>query len=55
MDNEGFYPIIRKHDEVLKKALEVIRTGAADSVLHVDNAQASEVSKSIPETTEPNI
>jgi carboxyl-terminal processing protease len=39
LDNEGFYPIILKHDEVLNKALEVIRSGAADSILQVDSAQ----------------
>ncbi|MBZ4676883.1 MAG: peptidase [Anaerophaga sp.] len=55
LDNEGFYPIIRKHDEVLNKALEVIRSGAADSILHVDSAQSSEVSESTADATEPNI
>lgn len=34
LDNEGFYPIIREQDEVLNKALEVIRSGLRDSILH---------------------
>lgn len=34
LDNEGFYPIIREQDEVLNKALEVIRSGIRDSILH---------------------
>ena len=34
LDNEGFYPIIRAQDEVLNKALEVIKSGVRDSILH---------------------
>ena len=33
LDNEGFYPIIAEEDEVLNKAMEVLKRGA-DSILH---------------------
>ncbi|MGQ1889463.1 S41 family peptidase [Thermophagus sp. OGC60D27] len=46
LDNEGFYPIIREQDEVLNKALEVIKSGVRDSILHTveDPADEAEVS-----------
>jgi len=43
LDNEGFYPIISKQDEVLKKALEVIESGA-DSVLQAEGQEMPDVS-----------
>ncbi len=38
LDNEGFYPILSKHDEVLQKALDVIKS-RADSVLNTGSQQ----------------
>lgn len=39
LDNEGFYPIISKQDEVLQKAIELIQSNKINSVLEVHNQE----------------
>jgi carboxyl-terminal processing protease len=39
LDNEGFYPIISKEDEVLQKAVELIQTNSLEAVLFENQSE----------------
>lgn len=39
LDNEGFYPIISKEDEVLQKAIELIKTNSLKAVLFENQSE----------------